>query len=60
MRELQAGKNIDPQKYRKQNEKVTDKIRQMIEKFTGKKVSFLRSRARRHCEGVRGADDVDV
>lgn len=41
MRELQAGKNIDPQKYRKQNEKVTDKIRQMIEKFTGKKVSFF-------------------
>lgn len=33
-----TGHNIDPAKYRKQNEKITDKLRQMFEKFTGKKV----------------------
>jgi hypothetical protein len=34
-----TGKNIDPNKYAKHNEKVTDKIRMMVEKATGKKVS---------------------
>ncbi|KJX97699.1 hypothetical protein TI39_contig469g00002 [Zymoseptoria brevis] len=33
-----SGKNIDPNKYSKQNEKITDKIRQMVEKATGKKI----------------------
>lgn len=36
----QAGHNVQPGKYRKQNEKITDKLRQMFEKFTGKKVGF--------------------
>jgi transcription termination factor NusB len=35
-----SGKNVDPQKYRAQNEKITDKIRGYIEKFTGKKVRY--------------------
>lgn len=33
-----SGKNVDPQKYRAQNEKLTDKIRGFLEKATGKKV----------------------
>lgn len=33
-----SGHPIDSQKYRAQNEKFTDKLRGMIEKFTGKKV----------------------
>lgn len=33
-----TGKNVDPQKYRAQNEKLTDKIRGFLEKATGKKV----------------------
>lgn len=36
----QAGHNVQPGKYRKQNEKITDKLRQMFEKFTGKKVGL--------------------
>merc|ERR1712080_189546 len=61
-----AGKNIDPQKYRKQNEKVTDKIRGMIEKFYGEEdaVEVLELRRGRDairlgmlcllCEGILG------
>ncbi|EMF08990.1 uncharacterized protein SEPMUDRAFT_151862 [Sphaerulina musiva SO2202] len=33
-----SGKNVDPQKYRAQNEKLTDKIRGFLEKATGKKM----------------------
>jgi len=32
-----SGHNVDPQKYRAQNEKFTDKLRGMFEKYTGKK-----------------------
>jgi hypothetical protein len=40
-----SGKNIDPNKYSKQNEKLTDKLRGMFEKSSGKKVglAFLAS-----------------
>ena len=37
----QSGHPVDSAKYRKQNEKITDKLRSMFEKATGKKVSFL-------------------
>jgi hypothetical protein len=32
---------VNPGQYRAQNEKITDGIRGMFEKFTGKKVSFV-------------------
>jgi len=32
-----SGHNVDPQRYRAQNEKFTDKLRGMFEKYTGKK-----------------------
>ena len=32
-----SGHNVDPQRYRAQNEKFTDKLRCMFEKYTGKK-----------------------
>jgi hypothetical protein len=35
---LQSGHPVDSAKYRKQNEKITDKLRSMFEKATGKKV----------------------
>jgi hypothetical protein len=34
----QTGHNVDPAKYRSQNEKFTDKLRGLFEKLTGKKV----------------------
>lgn len=37
-----TGHNIDPAKYRDKNEKITDKIRQFIEKKFGKKVRYSR------------------
>ena len=33
-----SGHPVEPGKYRKQNEKITDKLRSMFEKATGKKV----------------------
>lgn len=33
-----TGKPVDPNKNRARNEKITDKLRQMFEKATGKKV----------------------
>ncbi|KAF1818740.1 uncharacterized protein K489DRAFT_413554 [Dissoconium aciculare CBS 342.82] len=33
-----TGHNVDPAKYRSQNEKITDKLRALFEKFTGKKL----------------------
>lgn len=36
----QSGHNVDPAKYRQQNEKITDTLRGMFEKATGKKVCF--------------------
>ncbi|KAF2723493.1 hypothetical protein K431DRAFT_282945 [Polychaeton citri CBS 116435] len=33
-----TGHNIDPNKYREKNEKLTDKLRGFFEKKTGKKV----------------------
>lgn len=33
---------MNPGQYRAQNEKITDKLRGMFEKFTGKKVCYLR------------------
>lgn len=33
-----TGHHVDPNKYRAQNEKFTDKLRGFIEKATGKKV----------------------
>jgi hypothetical protein len=32
---------VNPGQYRAQNEKITDGIRGMFEKFTGKKVNFV-------------------
>jgi ATP-dependent protease ClpP protease subunit len=34
-----SGQPVDPDKNRARNEKITDKIREFIEKKTGKKVS---------------------
>jgi hypothetical protein len=42
LRLRQSGHPVDSAKYRKQNEKITDKLRSMFEKATGKKVSFPR------------------
>jgi len=39
----QSGHPVQPGKYRAQNEKITDKLRSMFEKATGKKVSFRQS-----------------
>jgi hypothetical protein len=36
-----AGHNVNPGQYRAQNEKITDGIRGMFEKFTGKKVRLV-------------------
>ncbi|CAK4033587.1 Hypothetical predicted protein [Lecanosticta acicola] len=33
-----SGHPVDPSKYRAKNEKLTDKIREFIEKKTGKKI----------------------
>lgn len=47
---LQSGHNVDPAKYRKQNEKITDTLRGMFEKATGKKVCFtMWSRGSKTC-----------
>ncbi|KAM0693842.1 hypothetical protein Q7P36_005966 [Cladosporium allicinum] len=36
-----SGHPVDSAKYRKQNEKITDKLRSMFEKATGKKGAWL-------------------